>query len=272
MIKHIFSDMDGTLLNNACQISDGNVRAIEDSQIPFTLVSARSPKEMVEVIDKLHLTEPQIGFNGGLIFKKVDGEIQPLKSETIEFSEVKRIIQIVKDEFKLTSYSFYDLNNWYVEKLDRGIEYEIKMGGQTPTVTDFAPLFEQELSVFKIMLITFDETEMKKLVTKLNQFNPGNLSIYQSTPTYLEITSTKAQKHLGIEYIKNLEDLQTSELAAFGDGLNDLSMLQNVGTPIVMENGFESLKKHAKYITKDNEHDGVAYGIKQYLLNKKTGI
>ncbi|WP_334331669.1 Cof-type HAD-IIB family hydrolase [Companilactobacillus sp. HBUAS59544] len=272
MIKHIFSDMDGTLLNNACQISDGNVKAIEDSQIPFTLVSARSPKEMVEVIDKLHLTEPQIGFNGGLIFQKVNGEIRSLKSETIDFSEVERIIQVVKDKFKKTSYSFYDLNNWYVEKIDKGIEYETEVGGQTPTISEFASLFKQKLSVFKIMLITFDETEMENLVNELNQFNPGNLSIYQSTPTYLEITSTNAQKHLGIEYIKDLENLQTDELAAFGDGLNDLSMLQNVGTPIVMENGFESLKKHAKYITKDNEHDGVAYGINQYLLNKKTGI
>jgi hydroxymethylpyrimidine pyrophosphatase-like HAD family hydrolase len=55
MIKHIFSDMDGTLLNNRGNVSPTTVRAIKASRIPITLVSARAPMEMVPAIKALGL-------------------------------------------------------------------------------------------------------------------------------------------------------------------------------------------------------------------------
>mgnify|MGYP002595360297 FL=1 len=54
-------------------------------------------------------------------------------------------------------------------------------------------------------------------------------------------------------------------MAAFGDGFNDLSMLEMVGTPVVMDNALEGVKEYGKYITKNNDEDGVAYGIKMFL-------
>ena len=43
MIKHLFSDMDGTVLNSNGEISEVNISAIKERKLPFTLVSARSP-------------------------------------------------------------------------------------------------------------------------------------------------------------------------------------------------------------------------------------
>lgn len=43
MIKHIFSDMDGTLLNSGHKISDKTIQFVRESNIPFTLVSGRAP-------------------------------------------------------------------------------------------------------------------------------------------------------------------------------------------------------------------------------------
>ncbi|MGQ0517121.1 HAD hydrolase family protein, partial [Bacillus sp. D-CC] len=41
------------------------------------------------------------------------------------------------------------------------------------------------------------------------------------------------------------------QVHAFGDGLNDLEMIEAVGTGIVMGNGHEDLKKLANHVTKD---------------------
>ncbi|MFU1875737.1 HAD family hydrolase, partial [Enterococcus faecium] len=69
MIKRIFSDMDGTLLDNTGAVSEENVSLIKSAGIPMTLVSACAPMEMMAAIEKLDLTGAQVGFNGGLIYR-----------------------------------------------------------------------------------------------------------------------------------------------------------------------------------------------------------
>jgi Cof subfamily protein (haloacid dehalogenase superfamily) len=266
LIKHIFSDMDGTLLQSDCRISEKNVQTIKESQIPFTLVSARSPMEMTEVIDKLDLDEPQIGFNGGLIFQKQGQGLKILSEHTLNIDSVKRVIALVDEQFPKVSRSFYDVDTWYVDKFDKGVKYEQKMGGQTPKLVDYVSLLKQpDVKVFKIMLLSFDVIEMKQLIEKLESINTGDMSIKQSGEYYLEITSHLAQKSRGIKYIQDLEKLLKKDMAAFGDGFNDLSMLEMVGTPVVMDNALEGVKEYGKYITKNNDEDGVAYGIKKFL-------
>ena len=271
MIKHIFSDMDGTLLQSNCKISENNVQVIKDSQIPFTLVSARSPREMIETIGKLDLQEPQIAFNGGLIFQQTAQGKKILQSEPIAVDGIKQVLTILKQEFPDVSCSLYDLDNWYVEKIDKGIEYEASACDFEPIVTDFVSLLKQDdLKIFKIMLISFDLQEMKAMNEKLAYLNSGDVTVTQSAENYLEITHRLAQKSRGIKYIQDLENLDKDDMAAFGDGYNDLVMLKQVGTPIVMDNALPGVKDYAKFITKDNDHDGVAFGIQKYLSSESS--
>ena len=267
LIKHIFSDMDGTLLKSDCKISENNVQTIKESQIPFTLVSARSPMEMTEFIDKLDLTEPQIGFNGGLIFQKEEQGLKIISEHTLNVATIKKVVRLVDEHFPKVSRSFYNIDTWYVDKFDKGVKYEQEMGGQIPTLVDYVSLLKQpDIKIFKIMLLSFDAIEMKQLIEKLESINSGDMSIKQSGEYYLEITSHLAQKSRGIKYIQDLEKLLKKDMAAFGDGLNDLSMLEMVGTPVVMDNALDGVKEYGKYITKNNDEDGVAYGIKKYLV------
>ena len=53
---------------------------------------------------------------------------------------------------------------------------------------------------------------------------------------------------------------------AFGDGLNDLSMIRAAGTGVVMANAFDEVKRYADYITDDCDHDGVAAAIEKFCL------
>ena len=52
---------------------------------------------------------------------------------------------------------------------------------------------------------------------------------------------------------------------SFGDGLNDLTMIEAAGLGVVMANGVDELKNCANYITDDCDHDGVAEVIETYL-------
>ena len=64
-----------------------------------------------------------------------------------------------------------------------------------------------------------------------------------------------------------LEKLEKNELAAFGDGQNDIPMFESVGHIVVMENATDDVKKYADFITKSNNDDGVAYAIDKYIKN-----
>ena len=55
---------------------------------------------------------------------------------------------------------------------------------------------------------------------------------------------------------------------AFGDGENDLPMIQAAGLGIAMENGADFLKKQADAITLTNDRDGVAAAIEQYAFGE----
>lgn len=265
MIKHIFSDMDGTLLQSSGTVSEKTIQIIKESRIPFTLVSARAPREMTEAIDALGLYEPQIAFNSGVIFQPTSNGIKVLQEHHIPTEKIIQAIQMVKREFPEVSIGFYNLDNWFVERIDHGIKVEMKYSHEIPEIVNFVTLLKQnDLKVYKVMFNSYDFQEMNRLISRLHELDL-NVNIKKSADECLEITSEYAQKSRGVAYIQELESLDKSEMAAFGDGFNDVSMLEDVGTPIVMDNALEGVKEYGRYITKDNDHDGVAYGIEQFL-------
>lgn len=266
-IKRIFSDMDGTLLTTEGRVSARNARRIKSSGIPMTLVSARAPMEMKEAIEALGLTGPQVGFNGGLIYQYRDHEIHPLHVEIIPKDEASQILREVRSSFPQVSLSYYDMTRWYCDKIDQGIRYEFEITGQAPTqVFDEEVFLSACLNTFKIMMITFEEEEMLALQAYFNHLDFPGVTIQRSGPYHLEITSHKAKKSAGIAYICQKEGLKTEETAAFGDGHNDIPMLQMVGYPVVMQNAMPEVKAHAWKLTKSNDQDGGGVGIHRHLL------
>ena len=53
---------------------------------------------------------------------------------------------------------------------------------------------------------------------------------------------------------------------AFGDGENDIEMLQAAGIGIAMENAMEEVKAAADDITAGNNNDGIAAALRKYFM------
>ena len=271
-IKWIFTDMDGTLLNSQGRLTPSNATAICKANIPITLVSARAPMEMAEAVNILGLTGPQVAFNGGLIYQIKDGVIQPLHTDIIKKETAQTLLAKVRQHFSHISLSYYDLNHWYCDKIDKGIRFEYELTKQAPTlINDQATFLQAQDNTFKIMMICFEEESMRELEKYLQSLALPDISIQRSGKFYLEITSKNAKKSKGISYIFKKERLDKFDTAAFGDGHNDIPMLEMVGYPIVMGNAFDDLKRLAYKITKSNDQDGVGYGIHKFLKGLDNG-
>ena len=249
MIKHLFSDMDGTVLNSNGQMSEFTIKTIKESGLPFTLVSARSPQKMEEIINNLGIDGIHVAFNGGLIFEKNNKKNTILYSVPLEYNLARRLVLDIRNKFENIGISLYDESYWNTDLETIGIKREYNIVKVGYKIVNFKNYFER--------LIDYVEENYSK----------EQLTIQKSLSGYLEITHINAKKSKGIEYIQKLEKLEKNELAAFGDGQNDIPMFESVGHIVVMENATDDVKKYADFITKSNNDDGVAYAIDKYIKN-----
>ena len=61
--------------------------------------------------------------------------------------------------------------------------------------------------------------------------------------------------------------MKREDLMAFGDGFNDLSMLEYAGIGIAMGNAVDEVKAIADFITISNDEDGIAIALEQLLYS-----
>ena len=82
----------------------------------------------------------------------------------------------------------------------------------------------------------------------------------------LEVVPKGCTKGAGIRWLCESQGLDIRRTAAFGDGGNDLEMLQTVGCGVAMGNADNTLKAVADAVTAPYDRDGVAQFIEQYVL------
>lgn len=114
--------------------------------------------------------------------------------------------------------------------------------------------------------IFFDDLEMRnKVLKRLEPFT--ECQICSGIPSNIEITKKGIHKGKTLKALADRLGIKTDEIMAFGDGENDIDMMEIVGISVAMENAVESVRVIADYITKSNDEDGVAYAIEMYLSN-----
>ena len=265
MIKHLFSDMDGTVLNSKGEICEVNINAIKKSRLPFTLVSARSPQKMENIINTLGIDGIHVSFNGSLIFGKKNNEKIILHKQPLDFTVAKNLVLDIRDKFSCTGISLYDELNWNIDLETDEIIGEYNIVKVDYSIVDFKEYF-REKEIYKVSFIEYEKEIFEKIVDNVqNKCLNEELTFQRSLNGYLEITHMNAKKSKGIELISNFEKLTKNELAAFGDGQNDIPMFESVGYSVVMGNTIDDVKKYADYVTKSNNEDGVAYAIENYI-------
>ncbi|MGX7100968.1 Cof-type HAD-IIB family hydrolase [Gemella sanguinis] len=270
MIKHLFSDLDGTLLNNNGKLSDYTKKIIGVCNIPLTLVSARSPQKMESILSELGVGGIHIAFNGAMVFKKENNKFSILNKKILDREFARKLVLDIRSKFPKVGISLYDTNNWNVDLVNKVIEREKKIVKVNYNLVDFNKYFNENLKeVYKVSFIEDDIEVFRKLVDYVEvNYSDEKITIQKSLSSYLEITHTNAKKSLGIEYVIKLKNIDRDSTVAFGDGENDISMLQSAGYSIVMGNASDKVKEYADFITKSNNEDGVAYVIEKIINNQ----
>ena len=61
-------------------------------------------------------------------------------------------------------------------------------------------------------------------------------------------------------------NMEQKDIIAFGDQMNDKTMIEIAGVGIAMANAIEAIKEIADYITLSNDEDGVANYLEKFVL------
>lgn len=87
-----------------------------------------------------------------------------------------------------------------------------------------------------------------------------------TTPKWLELMPLGITKGSGLQALTELLHIPMANVMAFGDGENDIEMLQAAGIGIAMENAMEEVKAAADDITAGNNNDGIAAALRKYFM------
>lgn len=108
------------------------------------------------------------------------------------------------------------------------------------------------------VLLTASPTYAKEIVEEFKAPFGDSLSIYRSAPFFIEVMAQNIDKAESLQILLNKLDVSKEELVAFGDGYNDLSMIEFAGFGVAMDNAVDEVKQKADYITDSNDLEGIA--------------
>jgi Cof subfamily protein (haloacid dehalogenase superfamily) len=91
------------------------------------------------------------------------------------------------------------------------------------------------------------------------------LFIAKSLPYFLELASPRISKGSGLGFVAEHLGFPAARTVAFGDGENDLELLDWAGYAVCVANGHDLLKARADWICPGPEEEGVARAIEAYL-------
>ena len=82
----------------------------------------------------------------------------------------------------------------------------------------------------------------------------------------LDVNAPGGEKLAGCKRMASLFGITIEDCMAFGDGENDLSMLEGAGIGVAMGNGSEAAKAAADYVTADIDKGGIVRALQHYGL------
>src|SRR5699024_2939718 len=252
--KIVFFDIDGTLVDEHKNIPLSAKQAIEElkrNDVYVAIATGRAPFMFEEIRKELDINS-YVSFNGQHVV--FEGEViyeNPIDQEPLE-----------------TLYEASALNNFpMIFICDKDMR----------ATTDNHPHIKESLANLKLnypqvdsnyyhgrpiyQALLFCEQDQNAFIAKHNA-----LDFIRWHRFSYDVLTGGGSKAVGIDKIISASGLNKADAFAFGDGLNDMEMIQEVGVGIAMGNAVPSLKKVADYTTSTVDEQGILKGLEYYNL------
>ncbi len=265
--KILFSDLDGTLLNEEKKITQKNLDAIHgfvESGSKFVFVTGRPTKSGIDIAERYGLLKPGffvVGYNGGVIYDV--GEGRNIYTLSCSMEDMEFILKSGEDE-GLCTLTYTESHVICHRESEALKEYCKGLGMPYLIVKDCKEKLKEEgTEPYKMIVSTLDGRELlKAFKKKIDPKVSERLYTLITSDVLLEIGPASVSKGKAIEALCGKLGIPIENSFSIGDESNDLSMIEAAGCGIAVANAIAGVKAAAGHITdNDNDHDAVAEAI-----------
>lgn len=265
--KWIVMDMDGTLTNHEKKITPRTKEVLIKAQkqgATLILASGRPTHGLYKEAKELMMDT-----YGGILMSFNGARVIEYPSEKLLYNHVvlpkcKRPIINNARALNLSvmihdgAYVITDVENCYKADYEASIcHMEIKV---VEDLNEYVETFDPNK-----FLISAPADYLK---TQLEDFRlpfGDMLTICTSAPFYIEVVDNGIDKGSALAKLCEQMHVSKDEVIAFGDEMNDLTMLQYAGCGVAMGNAVKPIRLIADEITASNDEDGIAQTLEKYL-------
>lgn len=262
--KLIAMDFDGTLLNDQKEIGERTKEALKryrEEGYKIVGVTARallSAKTVVpfDLFDYLILNN---GVNLYDVLKEEGSYVGKISKKS-----ASKIVEIVENfDCQINNIDFISSTIYY--------SYKKKKNSSLSFIKDVDTVEEIEEDIARMNLFFSDWSHIDEICEHINkEQNDINCFIMQdsgSQEKWLVVNPKGVDKKITLENLGRKLHIKLEEMIFFGDGLNDLPIMENVGCSVAMGNALDEIKEKADYVTLTNNEDGIAIFLENNLKN-----
>jgi len=262
-IKMIVFDLDGTLLDVEHQLQEKTIEAVKmirDKGIRTLVATGRMYCSAKPHTDGLEIVDPIITYNGALVIDPKNQ--QEIFHEPIPFEIAKKITKmVVKNDYHLQLY--IDDKLYVAEENKFTDRYEAISGIKANAVGRLDEFLTTEPT--KMLIIEENEDRQVEINNFLIENYADEVELSSSYPSFIEITKKNMSKAVPVKKLAAEFNIKQEEVMAFGDGLNDLKMIEWAGKGIAMQNAHPELLEHADDTAPNHNELGIARYLKQHF-------
>lgn len=252
----IFFDIDGTLSRDG-HIDANNLETLytlHDKRIKVVVATGRGiammPDDIVALFDA-GIVDALIGMNGQYS-RTQDGVISDYP---LTMAQANAIATVCK-QFKLT-YKLDSLEHIAWSQMTH--YYDLLIEKYPNFIID--PDYYKHTAVYQCSILLTEDEETDVLD---EAFAEHGLHVTRWQTKGADILPKNASKARGIDDVCTHFGIDLAHTMAFGDGLNDIDMLQHVGIGIAMGDGWDALQSVADHVTGSIEERGIQTALAHF--------
>jgi Cof subfamily protein (haloacid dehalogenase superfamily) len=239
------------------------VRAARDSGLRILVATGRMFRSVRPYVEQLGLDDPVICYQGAVVADPRTGRF--LRHEPIPVELAKETIAALQAEgFHVNCYVDDEL---YVERVTPEAESYARF--QSLPVHPVGDLVAWLARPPTKLVAVGEPKALDALEERMKARFAGRLYISKSLPYFLEFASPEVTKGSGLAFLAEHLGFGPEETVAFGDGENDVELLEWAGYAVAVANAHERVLAVADFVCPSVEEEGVAQVIEAFLDSRE---
>ena len=271
MYELIVGDLDDTLLDPKGELSPRTLAALHgaiEAGARVTFATGRMVEAASFFAGQLGINAPLIAYNGALVYDLfAERTVSRLE---IPMATARDICKLA-EETGLYMQAYPGDRYFCAERCEHTARYAASIHVRAWETPGHQPLSEW-ISSGQLKLLGIGAAEaMPEILTRFRTAFPEGVDFYMSKPTYMETVSATANKANALKALAESLGIKRENVLAFGDGQNDIAMLEYAGCGCAVANASAEVRARADRVVAANSEDGVAREIERLLAAGQIG-